>query len=117
MDSIQKKNPKQNRYCVLTGENQVKVVPPLHVLEDVALVVPGGDLEGEGGVVALQHGRVVVQDGQLAPRVAQEGVGPARVVHIVHCGGDQGCNLVYGVQALLLIWYSNVYSTCGMKLQ
>lgn len=78
---------------------------PLHVLEDVALVVPGSDLEGKGGMVALQHGRVVVQDGQLTPRIAQEGVGPAWVVHVMHCGCDQGCNLIYGVQALLLTWY------------
>lgn len=33
---------------------------PLHVLKDVALVVPCAELEGESGVVTLQHGCVVV---------------------------------------------------------
>lgn len=52
-------------------------------------------------MVALQHGRVVVEDGQLAARVAQEGVGPARVVHVVDRGGYQRRHLVQLVQAAL----------------
>lgn len=74
---------------------------PVRVLEDVALAIAHGELEGEGSVVALQHGRVVVQDGQLAACVAQEGVGPARVVHVVHGGRYEGGYLVQLVQAAL----------------
>lgn len=74
---------------------------PVSVLEDVALAVPDGELEGQGGVVALQHGRVVVEDGQVAPGVAQEGVGPPWVVHIVHRGRDQSRHLVQLVQTAL----------------
>lgn len=74
---------------------------PVRVLEDVALAVSDGELEGQGGVVALQHGCVVVQDGQLAAGVAQEGVGPARVVHVVHRGCYQGGHLVQLVQTAL----------------
>lgn len=74
---------------------------PVCVLEDVALAVSDGELEGQGGVVALQHGRVVVQDGQFAAGVAEEGVGPARVVHVVHRGCYQGGHLVQLVQTAL----------------
>lgn len=52
-------------------------------------------------MVALQHGCVVVQDSQLAAGVAQEGVGPARVVHVVHGGCNQGSHLVQLVQTAL----------------
>lgn len=76
-------------------------LPPLYVFEDVAFVVPGGELEGQRGVVALQHGGVVVQDGQLTSCVAQEAVGAARVVHVVHRSSNQGGHLVDGVQTLL----------------
>ena len=74
---------------------------PVDVLKDVALAVPDRELEGEGGVVALQHGRVVVEDGQLAAGVTQEGVGPARVVHVVHCGCYQRRHLIQLVQTAL----------------
>lgn len=70
------------------------LLSPLHVFKDVALVISHGQLEGQGRVVALQHGDVVVQDGQLAPGVAQEGVGPPRVVHIVNCGSNEGGYLI-----------------------
>lgn len=74
---------------------------PVGVLEDVALAVSDGELEGEGGVVALQHGRVVVEDRQFAAGVAQEGVGPARVVHVMHCGRYQRRHLIQLVQTAL----------------
>lgn len=74
---------------------------PFGVLEDVALAVARGELEGEGGVVALQHGRVVVQDGQLAPGVAQEGVGSPWVVHVVHRGCYQSGYFIQLVQTAL----------------
>lgn len=74
---------------------------PVCVLEDVALAVSHGELEGEGRVVALQHGRVVVEDRQFASGVTQEGVGPARVVHVVHCGCYQSGDLVQLVQTAL----------------
>lgn len=76
---------------------------PFNVLEDVALIVSCGDLEGQCCMVALQHGCVVVEDGQLASCVAQEAVGAARVVHIVHCSSNQGSHLVNGIQTLLLV--------------
>lgn len=74
---------------------------PLHVLEDVALVVSCGDLEGQRGVVTLQHCRVVVQYGQFTSRVTQEGVCTSRMVDIMHSSSDQGRHLIYGVQTLL----------------
>lgn len=45
---------------------------PLHVLEDIAFVISGRQLEGQGCVMALQHRSVVIQNGQLAASVAQE---------------------------------------------
>lgn len=74
---------------------------PVGVPEDVALAVASGELEGEGGVVALQHGRVVVEDGQVAPGVAQEGVGSPRVVHVMHRGRYQSRDLIQLVQTVL----------------
>lgn len=70
------------------------VLSPLHVFEDIAFVIAGGQLEGQGRVVALQHGSVVVQDGQLAAGIAQEGVGPPGVVHVVDGGCNEGSDLV-----------------------
>lgn len=70
---------------------------PLHVFEDVALVIFQGQLEGQRGVVALQHRCVIVEHGQLVPRVAEERAGPPRVVHVVNGGGDEGGNLVYPI--------------------
>lgn len=75
-------------------DRQARLLLPLHVFEDVAFVIPGGQLEGHGRVVALQHGSVIVQDGQLATRVAQEGVGPPGVVHVVNGGGNEGGDLI-----------------------
>lgn len=46
------------------------VLSPLHVLEDIAFVISGGQLEGQGRVVALQHRSVVIQNGQLASSIA-----------------------------------------------
>lgn len=74
---------------------------PVCVLEDVAFAVPHSQLEGEGRVVALQHRRVVVEDRQLTSCVAQEGVGPAWVVHVVHRGCYQGSHFIQLVQTAL----------------
>lgn len=74
---------------------------PFSVLEDVALAVTPSELEGEGSVVALQHGCVVVEDGQLAPSVAQEGVGSPWVVHVVHRCCYQSGYLIQLVQTAL----------------
>lgn len=70
---------------------------PLNVFEDVALIIPCSYLEGQCCMVALQHGRVIVEDGQLTPCVAEKAVGAARVVHVMHGSGDQGSHLVNGV--------------------
>lgn len=64
------------------------VLSPLHVLEDIAFVISGGQLESQGRMVALQHSSVIIQDGQLTSSIAQERVGSPRVVHVV----DSGCN-------------------------
>lgn len=74
---------------------------PFNVLEDVAFVVSGGDLEGQSSVVALQHSRVIVEDGQFTSCIAQEAVGATGVVHVVHSGSDEGGHLVNRVQTLL----------------
>lgn len=74
---------------------------PVSVLKDVAFAVTSGELEGEGGVVALQHGCVVVEDGQIAPSVTQEGVGSPWVVHVVHRGCYQSCYFIQLVQTAL----------------
>lgn len=74
---------------------------PLHVLEDVALVVSCGDLEGQRRVMTLQHGRVVVQYRQFTSCVTQEGVRTSRMVDIMHGSSDQGRHFIYGVQTLL----------------
>lgn len=74
---------------------------PVCVLEDVALAVSDSELEGEGRVVALQHCCVVIEDCQFTPGVTQEGVGPARVVDVVHCGCYQSGHLIQLVQTAL----------------
>ncbi len=75
---------------------------PFNVFEDVAFIISCGDLEGQCCMVALEYSCVIVEDGQLASRVAQEAVGAAWVVHIVHSRSNQGSHLVDGVQTLLL---------------
>lgn len=89
-------------FLCLCSDDSHNFLLPLNVFEDVALVVSCGDLEGQCCVVALEHSCVVVEDGQLAPCVAQEAVGAARVVHVVHGSGNQGSDLVDGIQTLLL---------------
>ena len=44
----------------------------VELLEDVHPVVGVGELESESGVVILEDGGVVVENSQLAPRVAEE---------------------------------------------
>lgn len=75
---------------------------PFNVFEDVALIIPCSDLEGQCCVVALKHGCVIVEDGQLTSGIAEEAVGAAWVVHVVHSRSDQGGYLINGVQTLLL---------------
>lgn len=70
------------------------MLSPLHVFEDIAFVIPGGQLEGQSRVVALQHSSVIIQNGQLASSIAQEGVGSPRVVHVVDGGCDEGSDLI-----------------------
>lgn len=89
-------------FLCLCSDDSHNVLLPLNVFEDVALVVSCGDLEGQRCMVALEHSCVVVEDGQLASCVAQEAVGAARVVHVVHGSGNQGSYLVDGIQTLLL---------------
>lgn len=85
---------------------------PFNVLEDVALIISRGDLEGQRCVVALQHSRVIVEDGQLAPCIAQEAVGASWVVHVVHCCRDQRSHFVNGIQTLLLV-QTDCQKNCG----
>lgn len=59
-------------------------------------------------MVALKHSCVIVEDGQLASCVAQEAVGAAWVVHIMHSSSYQGSHLVNGIQTLLLGQMKNV---------
>lgn len=80
-------------------ERETNILPqsfslPLHVFEDVAFVIASGQLEGQGRVVALQHSEVIVQDGQLASSVTQEGVRPPGVVHVMNGGCNEGCGLI-----------------------
>ena len=62
------------------GQDHVDQTLPEHLvrlrvelLEDVHPVVGVGELESKGRVVVLEDGGVVVQDRQLAPRVAEKG--------------------------------------------
>ena len=67
------------------------------MFKDVAFVIFKRQLEGQRCVVALQHRGVVVQHGQLVSRIAEEGVGPPGVIHVVDGGGDEGSNLVNAI--------------------
>lgn len=75
---------------------------PFNVLEDVALVVSGGDLEGQSSVMALKHSCVIVEDGQLTSCIAQEAVGATWVVHVMHSSSNKSGHLINGIQTLLL---------------
>ena len=52
-------------------------------------------------MVTLQDSGVIIEHSELTARVAQERVGPSRVVHVVDCGSDQGGHLVQLIQASL----------------
>ena len=52
--------------------------------QDVDPSVAVCQLEAQGAVVVLQHRGVIVEDGQLRPRVTQVGRVTARVIHIVN---------------------------------
>lgn len=84
------------------GDGRTNVLPyprllPLHVLEDIAFVISDGQLEGQGRMMALQHSSVIVQNGQLASSVTQEGVGSPGVVHVMNGGCNEGSGLVDGI--------------------
>lgn len=70
---------------------------PFNVLKYVALIISGCDLEGESCVMALQYSSVIVEDCQLASRVAQKAVRAARVVHVVYGGSNQGSHFINGI--------------------
>lgn len=70
---------------------------PLQVFKDIAFVIFKCQLEGQCRMVALQHSSVVVQHGQFVSRVAEEGVGSPRVIHIVDGGSNEGSNLVNAI--------------------
>lgn len=74
---------------------------PVNVLEDVALGVLDSKLEGQGRVVTLQDCSVIVEHSQLTARVAQEGVGSSRVIHIMDCCSNQSSYLVQLIEASL----------------
>lgn len=76
---------------------------PLHVFKDIAFAIPSGELESQGSVVALQHGRVVVENCELAASIAQERICSSWVIHIVHCGSNERGNLINWIQSLLKI--------------
>lgn len=87
---------------LLKGDRRTNALPsprfsPLHVLEDIAFVISDGQLEGQGCMVALQHRSVIVQNGQLASSVTQEGVGPPGVVHVMNGGCNERSGLVDGI--------------------
>lgn len=74
---------------------------PFNVLEDVALIVSGGDLEGQSCMVALKHSCVIVEDGQLTSCIAQEAVGATWVVHVMHSSSNESGHLINRIQTLL----------------
>lgn len=87
----------------LGGQGPWGLSSPLHVFEDIAFAIAGGELESQGSMVALQHGRVVVEDCQLTASIAQEGICSSWVIHIMHCGCNERCNLINRIQSLLKI--------------
>lgn len=86
---------------ILPTQSQELEHKPVDILENVALAVFDRELEGQGCVVTLQDGGVIIEDGELAARIAQERVGPSRVVHIVDCGSNQGGHLIQLIKASL----------------
>lgn len=52
-------------------------------------------------MVTLQDGGVIVEHGELAACVAQEGVGSPRVVHVVNRRGNESSHLIQLVKASL----------------
>lgn len=67
------------------------------MFKDIALVIFKRQLEGQRHMMALQHSGVIVEHGQLASRVAEEGVGSPRVIHVVDSGRNEGGNLVNAI--------------------
>lgn len=51
--------------------------------------------------MTLQDSSVVIEHSQFTACVAQERVGPPRVIHIVDCGGNQRCHLIQLIEASL----------------
>lgn len=52
-------------------------------------------------MVTLQDSGVIIEHSEFTACVAQERVGPSRVIHIVDCGGNQRCHLIQLIEASL----------------
>lgn len=76
---------------------------PLHVFKYIAFVIPGGELESQGSMMALQHCGVVVENCQLTASIAQERICSSWVIHVVDCGSNECGNLINRIQSLLKI--------------
>lgn len=76
---------------------------PLHVFKYIAFAIPGGELESQGSMMALQHRRVVVENCELAASIAQEGICSSWVIHVIDCGSNERGNLINRIQSLLKI--------------
>lgn len=76
---------------------------PLHVFKYIAFAIPGGELESQGSMMALQHGRVIVENCQITTSIAQEGICPSWVIHIMDRGSNERSNLINRIQSLLKI--------------
>ena len=68
---------------------QFDILLPLEPREDVA-VWSVEQREPCGAVVVLEHGLVVVAEGEVVGGGHEEGVVAARVVHVMDGGGDYG---------------------------
>ena len=77
-------------FAHISGQDEVDEAGPhrlehlrLQLGQDVDPCVALGQLEAEGAVMVLQHGRVVVEDCQFGARVTQEGGVTPRVIHVM----------------------------------
>lgn len=52
-------------------------------------------------MVTLQDGGVIIEHSKFTACVAEERVGPSRVVHVMDCGSDQCCHFIQLVEAAL----------------
>ena len=84
---------KKSKYSHMIGKSLV--------LENVAFAVLHRQLEGQGCVVTLQDSGVIIEHSKFTACIAEERVGPSRVVHVMDCGGNQCCHLIQLVEAAL----------------